>query len=46
MLTFNSLRSARSFIRGYCVPRVIVRYRGKFAICSPSTARRRGLKAV
>lgn len=45
-LTFPTLRRARNFGRGYCVPRVIVRAGREFAIISPSTATRRNLRVV
>lgn len=46
-LFFSSLRSARSFVRGYCVPRVVVQRRRKlFQIVHPNTAARRGWKVV
>ena len=45
MNTFPSLSSARAFLRGYCVPRVIVRLPGgRFGICSRATAKRHNLK--
>lgn len=46
LLDFRTLRSARSFLRGFCVPRVIVSYRGTFYIVAPSTAKRHGLRPI
>lgn len=45
-ITFPSLRSAISFVRGYCVPRVVVFRRGLYEIVSPRTARRHGLRTL
>jgi hypothetical protein len=45
-LEFPSLRAARSFLRGYCVPRLIVTRGGVFGIVSPATARRRKYRFV
>ena len=52
MIGFPSLRLARSFVRGYCVPRVVaVRPRCPrsfmpFVICRPETAKRHGWRVV
>ena len=52
MISFRSLRSARSFVRGYCVPRVVAlrparrNPNERFVICHPVTAKRRGWKVV
>jgi hypothetical protein len=46
-IVFPTMRAARAFAVGYCVPRVIVRLRrGRFAIVSPATAGRRGLRVL
>jgi len=48
-IAFASLRSARGFVRGYCVERVIARRPRSiepFVICHPVTAKRRGWKVV
>lgn len=55
MLTFRRLSTAKSFLRGFCVPRCVVLvpkyaahlYDGnRWAVCSASTAKRRGLQIV
>jgi len=49
-ICFESLRTARSFVRGYCVPRVVARVprerRFPFVICHPRTASRLGWKVA
>lgn len=49
-LCFESLRAARSFVRGYCVPRVVAQVprerRFPFVICHPGTAARHGWKVA
>lgn len=46
MPTFTTLRAARRFIAGYCVPRVVIRVGREFRIVSPACARRRGAKVI
>jgi hypothetical protein len=50
LISFSSLRDARSFVRGYCVPRVVARIprvrRVPYVICHPDTARRHGWRVV
>jgi len=47
-LFFTSLGAARNFLRGYCVPRVVVKRRRPFCfqIVHPATAKRNGWKVV
>lgn len=45
-LEFRTKRAAREFLRGYCVPRVVVQARGVFGIVSPATAKRRKYRVV
>lgn len=44
--SFKTIRSARTFKRGYAVPRVIVRVNGGFELVHPSTAARKNLRVV
>ena len=43
---FESIGAARRFLRGFCVPRVIVRVSGGFGIVHPARAKRVGLEVV
>lgn len=44
---FTNLHAARRMLRGFCVPRVIVRVaRGRWIIVHPTTARRHGWSVV
>lgn len=43
---FESIGAARRFLRGYCVPRVIVRVSRWFGIVHPARAKRVGLEVV
>ena len=45
-ITFPTRRKAQNFVRGYCVPRVVVKQGRSFRICSPATATRLGLKVL
>ena len=49
-ICFEAICTARSFVRGYCVPRVVARVSGAhrfpFVICHPSTASRHGWRVV
>lgn len=43
---FESIGAARRFLRGYCVPRVIVRVSRGFGIVHPARAKRFGMAVV
>lgn len=45
-MSFKTLRAATRFLRGFCVPRVVVKVRGHYRIVSPVTASRMGYLIV